>query len=55
MNEFENELAARLGVKSAAALLRNGAIHMALKAAGVVQEISYSARHYFRYSNLLFM
>jgi len=36
VNEFENELAARLGVKSAAALCSGtAAIHMALKAAGV--------------------
>jgi dTDP-4-amino-4,6-dideoxygalactose transaminase len=36
VNEFENELAARLGVKSAAALSSGtAAIHMALKAAGV--------------------
>ncbi|HRU42820.1 MAG TPA: DegT/DnrJ/EryC1/StrS family aminotransferase, partial [Candidatus Diapherotrites archaeon] len=36
VNEFENELAARLGVKSAVALSSGtAAIHMALKAAGV--------------------
>jgi len=36
VNEFENELAARVGVKSAAALSSGtAAIHMALKAAGV--------------------